>query len=58
MIGIGIKPELEESSMKDISRRSRLSEKSTPMTITLVEQLGYDRVTEEGDEILLGTVIG
>ena len=44
--------------MKEISRRIRLLEKYPPMKSPLVEQLGYDVMSEEGYEIILVTVIG
>ena len=56
MRGIVLKPELEKSSMKDISSRNRLSENSPPMTTPLVEQLGCDGMTDSGDKILLETL--
>ena len=52
------KSELYQASMKDISRRSRLYENYPLMTISLVEQLGYDRMTNFGETILLETGMG
>ena len=48
------KSEPGEAWMKYISRRSRLSKQSPPMTLTLVEDLGYDVITEFWYQLLLG----
>ena len=53
-----LKTELEKSSIKDISRRRRLSYKSPPIMIPLLEPLGYDGMNDFGDEILPGTETG
>ena len=44
--------------MKYINRRSILSEKYPPIISPIIEQLGYDSMTEARYEILLRTVIG
>ena len=54
---IVLKPEVEQSSMKEIIGIVRLSDKSPPMMISLLEQLEYNGMAEVGDEILLGREI-
>ena len=48
------KEDLERESMKEISRRSRLSEDKPPIAIPLFQELGYDGMTEAGNIIVKG----
>ena len=52
------KSELYQASTKEIRRRSRLYDNSPLMTIPIVEQLGYDGMTNFGETILLETGMG
>eukprot|EP00957_Ditylum_brightwellii_P134820 10279109-Ditylum_brightwellii.AAC.1 len=47
--------ELEHVCMKEVSNRSRLSEKMLLMASPLVDLLEYKSITECADEILLST---
>ena len=44
--------------MEEIGNNSRLSEKSPPMNSLLVNKLGYNGMTDWGDDILNGEDIG
>ena len=46
---------LEKECMKEVDRRSRMSEETPPMVSPLVDYLGYTGITDYADQILQGT---
>ena len=52
------KHELDKASIEEISRRSRHYDNSSLMKPPILEQLGYDRMTDFGVQIILVTYMG